>query len=178
MRTNSHSFAGSQGIGSGAGTGPSKPAAPDSGRPQIRWNGPRRQPVRQLLPVQQGPPARSRVPARSSILADREDARSAGSSGGVEGSRTPDLCIANASLSQLSYGPTLNKMIHGIEAGCQARRLSQDIDRNWRTPRAIQAFIFADITILCVSLYCSRWMADPDASSGFPEPLPLGYRNY
>ena len=25
--------------------------------------------------------------------------------GGAEGSRTPDLCIANAALSQLSYGP-------------------------------------------------------------------------
>ena len=25
--------------------------------------------------------------------------------GGAEGDRTPDLCIANASLSQLSYGP-------------------------------------------------------------------------
>ena len=27
--------------------------------------------------------------------------------GGAEGDRTPDLCIANASLSQLSYGPEI-----------------------------------------------------------------------
>ena len=27
-------------------------------------------------------------------------------SGGAEEDRTPDLCIANAALSQLSYGPT------------------------------------------------------------------------
>ncbi len=26
--------------------------------------------------------------------------------GGAEGARTPDLCVANAPLSQLSYSPT------------------------------------------------------------------------
>ena len=35
---------------------------------------------------------------------------SAGSIGGAEGDRTPDLVIANDALSRLSYGPNGNKM--------------------------------------------------------------------
>ena len=41
------------------------------------------------------------------LRAEGECQRDDGKSGGAEGNRTPDLRIANATLSQLSYGPNL-----------------------------------------------------------------------
>ena len=47
--------------------------------------------------------------------------------GGAEGDRTPDLRIANATLSQLSYGPGIAGRDYGYEPlACQAPRGSHD----------------------------------------------------
>jgi hypothetical protein len=40
--------------------------------------------------------------------------------GGAEGDRTPDLRIANAALSQLSYCPSEGAGLYAVAAGCQA----------------------------------------------------------
>jgi hypothetical protein len=45
----------------------------------------------------------------NNILDDLQ-ARRSFNSGGEEEDRTPDLCIANAALSQLSYPPTVQKL--------------------------------------------------------------------
>ena len=44
--------------------------------------------------------------ARRSLERHRDE------SGGAEEDRTPDLCIANAALSQLSYGPTAPILVY------------------------------------------------------------------
>jgi len=43
-----------------------------------------------------------------------------GSGNGAEGARTPDLCNANAALSQLSYSPFRERESRGTRAGRQA----------------------------------------------------------
>ena len=62
--------------------------------------------------------------------------------GGDEEDRTPDLGIANAALSQLSYVPTIKRMIPPLRSIPNRRARSQRDERPWRcgkrnTPAAI-----------------------------------------
>ena len=65
--------------------------------------------------------------------------------GGDEEDRTPDLGIANAALSQLSYVPTINRMIPPLRSIPNRRARSQQDERPWRcgkrnTPAATPVF--------------------------------------
>ena len=59
--------------------------------------------------------------------------------GGEEEDRTPDLRIANAALSQLSYPPMERKMrIADYRACAHARRVKSALAAPWRTWRMLQ----------------------------------------
>src|SRR5437773_3156269 len=76
--------------------------------------------------------------------------------GGAEGDRTPDLRIANATLSQLSYGPIYRDNQRAI-----ARRLGP-----WRAPRS-----YGDR-----SRYCQAQPPGQTATRVVPSGCPTGAR--
>lgn len=71
--------------------------------------------------------------------------------GGDEEDRTPDLGIANAALSQLSYVPTIDRMIPPLRSIPNRRARSQQDERPWRcgkrnTPAAAPVFAMPPMT--------------------------------
>jgi hypothetical protein len=60
--------------------------------------------------------------------------------GGAEEDRTPDLLIANETLSQLSYGPTCVKGAHCSIANGTRKRPVQVLDDDQKFPEEFERF--------------------------------------
>ena len=77
-----------------------------------------------------------RTPAKPCIFKALDGANGGGRlNGGPEEDRTPDLCIANAALSQLSYRPQSDEMLPNTARNCQMNG-----QRSARTPRRVSLY--------------------------------------